>query len=281
MSRLTAISRALALPFLLCTSAPALCQQLPPVFEDDVQVAHRSPLVTIYLNAKRIVWMSDTTGTYVVHPEILLQREDGQVVVTYPKQLRLKSDNSHRAGILLDFGREIHGGLRISMGTRPDKNPVRLRLRFGESAMEAMATVGGEGNATNEHSLRDFVAEVPWLGSVEVGETGFRFVRIDLVDEDIDMPLYNVQAAFVHRDLDYLGSFESSDDRLNDIWMTGAYTVHLNMQDYLWDGIKRDRLVWVGDLHPEVLTVCSVFGQHDIVPRTLDFARDQHPLPDG
>lgn len=25
-------------------------------------------------------------------------------------------------------------------------------------------------------------------------------------------------------------------------WLTGAYTVHLNMQDYLWDGIKRDRL---------------------------------------
>ncbi len=145
--------------------------------------------------------------------------------------------------------------------------------------MEAMSDIGGEQNATNEHSLRDFIIEVPWLGSIEVGETGFRFVRIDLVDPEINMPLYAVQAAFIYRDLDYLGSFESNDERLNDIWLTGAYTVHLNMQDYLWDGIKRDRLVWVGDLHPEIMTVASVFGNNEVVPRSLDLARDQHPLP--
>ena len=32
------------------------------------------------------------------------------------------------------------------------------------------------------------------------------------------------------------------------------------MQEYLWDGVKRDRLVWLGDMHPEVMTVQSVFG---------------------
>ena len=56
----------------------------------------------------------------------------------------------------------------------------------------------------------------------------------------------------------------SNDERLNRIWQTGAYTVHLNMQDYLWDGIKRDRLVWIGDMGPETMTVLSVFGNQDI-----------------
>lgn len=51
------------------------------------------------------------------------------------------------------------------------------------------------------------------------------------------------------------------------------------MQDYLWDGIKRDRLVWVGDLHPEVMTVNSVFGYNEVVPKSLDLARDLTPLP--
>lgn len=51
------------------------------------------------------------------------------------------------------------------------------------------------------------------------------------------------------------------------------------MQNYLWDGIKRDRLVWVGDLHPEVTTVATVFGPHSIVPRSLDLARQTTPLP--
>ena len=51
------------------------------------------------------------------------------------------------------------------------------------------------------------------------------------------------------------------------------------MQDYLWDGIKRDRMVWIGDMHPEVMTISNVFGYHAIVPKSLDFVRDHTPLP--
>ena len=61
--------------------------------------------------------------------------------------------------------------------------------------------------------------------------------------------------------------------------MTGAYTVHLNMQDYLWDGIKRDRLVWVGDMHPETSTIATVFGSNEVVPKSLDLSRDITPIP--
>lgn len=267
---------------ILCTCVRAQRSQLPPVFTAaENENAHRSPMVKSYLTPTRIVWQSDESGEFLQNPELLLKKSNGQVAVNDPKQLRLISTEAHKPGILLDYGREINGGIKISMGIKPGKEPVKVRVRFGESAMEAMSDITGpnEQNATNEHSLRDFIIEVPWLGSIEVGETGFRFVRIDLVDPGINMPLYAVQAAFIYRDLPYLGSFESSDERLNKIWQTGAYTVHLNMQDYLWDGIKRDRLVWVGDLHPEIMTVASVFGNNEVVPRSLDLARDQHPLP--
>jgi alpha-L-rhamnosidase len=81
------------------------------------------------------------------------------------------------------------------------------------------------------------------------------------------------------RDLPRPGTFRCSDERLNRIWETGAYTVQLNMQEYLWDGIKRDRLVWIGDMGPEVSTICAVFGETEVVPRSLDFVRDV--TPDG
>ena len=166
------------------------------------------------------------------------------------------------------------------MGIRESKTPLKLRLRFGESVGEAMSDIGGTQNATNEHSLRDFIIEVPWLGSIEVGETGFRFLRIDVVEAGENAPIKSIDASFIYKDIPYLGSFKSNDERLNEIWATGAYTVHLNMQNYLWDGIKRDRLVWVGDLHPEVMTISNVFGANEIVPKSLDLARDQHPLPE-
>ena len=35
------------------------------------------------------------------------------------------------------------------------------------------------------------------------------------------------------------------------------------MQDYVWDGIKRDRLVWMGDLYPEVITAAAVLDAAD------------------
>lgn len=64
-----------------------------------------------------------------------------------------------------------------------------------------------------------------------------------------DTPAQAVHHIFIFRDIPYLGSFTCDDSLLNEIWKTAAWTVHLNMQNYLWDGIKRDRLAWQGDLH--------------------------------
>ncbi len=171
-------------------------------------------------------------------------------------------------------------GVRLVTGMWENKKPVRVRIRFGESVSEAMSDPGGESGATNDHAIRDETHLLPWLGTIEIGSTGFRFVRIDLTEPNAELLLREVTAAFVYRNVEYLGSFHSSDEMLNRIWMTGAYTVHLNMQTYLWDGIKRDRLVWVGDLHPEVMTIVSAFGRDEVVPRSLDLIRDATPLPE-
>ena len=254
--------------------------QLPPVFGEAYKdKAQNSEMIKTYLTPQRIVWQSDDSGESIQNAEALLKKGNGQVAVNEDKLFRLIGKADKKPAILLDYGKEIHGGIKISAGIREDKTPVRLRLRFGESVGEAMSNIGGKQNATNEHSLRDFIIEVPWLGSIEVGETGFRFLRVDVMDAGIELPIKSIDAAFIYRDIPYLGSFESNDERLNEIWLTGAYTVQLNMQNFLWDGIKRDRLVWVGDMHPEVMTINTVFGKHEIVNKSLDLARDQHPLP--
>jgi hypothetical protein len=254
--------------------------QLPPVFGEEFndKTSH-SDLVKTYITPQKIIWQSDDSGEFIKNAESLLIKGNGQVAVNDKNLCRFISSEENRPGILLDYGKEINGGVKISMGIRESKTPLKLRLRFGESVGEAMSDIGGEQNATNEHSLRDFIVEVPWLGTIEVGETGFRFLRVDVVEAGEDAPIKSIEASFVYKNIPYLGSFSSNDQRLNDIWATGAYTVHLNMQNYLWDGIKRDRLVWVGDMHPEVMTINTVFGADEIVPKSLDLARDQHPLP--
>lgn len=240
-----------------------------------VSVASAEEFVTRYITPKRVVWTSDSSS--VRDSRVLLRAFDGQVAVNAGECCTLSTAEGGRAAILLDFGKEYQGGIELCAAIRPDKRPLRVRVRYGESVAEAMSDEGS--SATNDHAVRDFIQPVPWLGSVRTGESGFRFVRIDLIEPQAELNLKAVRLVARYRDIPWLGSFESDVPRLNEIWSTGAYTVHLNMQNYLWDGIKRDRLVWVGDLHPEILCVNSVFGRQELVGRSLDFARDDTPLP--
>ncbi|HCC86011.1 MAG TPA: alpha-L-rhamnosidase [Porphyromonadaceae bacterium] len=237
-----------------------------------------------YVTPVKIIWLSDDEEKQVKNPDVLLTKFDGQLSTSGEGMCVLRSDDETQASVLLDFGKELYGGIEIAAAIRGEKKSVRVRIRLGESVSEAMSdcidnSVPGMGSATNDHSLRDYTLELPWLGTVEVGNSGFRFVRIDLLDKGVELPIRSVRAIFRYRDIPYLGSFKCDNERLNEIWETGAYTVHLNMQEYLWDGIKRDRLVWLGDIHPEIMTINTVFGDHEVVKKSLDFGRDTTPLP--
>ena len=234
------------------------------------------PLVRRFITPSRVLWQSQAG---VENADAMLEVRDGQSTLEVINPTILRSTGDQKPGILLDFGVQLNGGVQIVALRMPENRPVRVRVRFGESATEAMSELGGPQNATNDHAIRDQTTLIPWLGAAEIGNTGFRFVRIDLDEPDSVLYLKSVRAVFTYRDIEYKGSFRSSCERLNKIWDVGAYTVHLNMQEYLWDGIKRDRLVWVGDMHPETMAIFAAFGAHDIVPRSLDMVRDVTPLP--
>ena len=235
-----------------------------------------------YVTPAAIVALPTTESAGVSNADLLIKPVDGQLIVESKGMCELSTKEGKQASILLDFGKELCGGIKIAAGARSGKQPVQVRVRFGESVSEACSDTGGDtpmSSATNDHAMRDFTLQIPWLGTVEAGNSGFRFVRIDLVDKDVSLLLRSVQAVFRYRDVPWLGTFECDDKRLNDIFSTAAYTVHLNMQEFLWDGIKRDRLVWLGDMHPEVMTIMSVFGDNRVIHKSLDKGRDTTPLP--
>ncbi len=263
---------------LAATFAAGADPLLPLPVADAVARAKADPRVRQYLMPTRIVWKSDDPKAAIENPEMLLKPFVGQITLDGRAGCKL-SNKGAAPGILLDFGQELSGGVQIAVSDSAKGQPARLRVRFGESAMEAMSEVHDPKGATNDHAVRDQTCLVPWLGTHEIGNTGFRFVRIDLPDADSFVTIKCIRAVFIYRDLEYKGSFKCNDERLNRIWLTGAYTVQLNMQDYLWDGVKRDRLVWIGDMHPETMTIASVFGNVDIVPKSLDLIRNDTKLP--
>lgn len=243
--------------------------------EDTIRTMHQDVCKRVAILPKRIIW----TDGNVKNSEVLLEQREFQISLGAHDPCIIKSTKKKKASILLDYGQEIHGGIRLLVWNSSIAAGATVRVRFGESVGEAMAEIGGSQNATNDHARRDVKAEVGMMSMNPIGETGFRFARIDLEDTDAEIWLKSVPAIFVYKDVEYKGSFTCSDPLLNRIWDVGAYTVHLNMQEYVWDGIKRDRLVWIGDMHPETTTIQAVFGEDDAVERSLDFIREETPLP--
>ena len=252
---------------------------LPPAWGDVAQGVTQSSRTVAYLPPTRVLWHESVNGASIEGIDNLLKPGNGQAELVQGRMCRIKTGEKGRASFLLDFGRELQGGIQLVTGASSSRE-TKIRIRFGESASEAMNDITPENGSTNDHAIRDFYLTLPWLGAAETGNSGFRFARIDVEEPNTDLLLKEVRATFGFRNIPYRGAFRSDNQRLNDIWMTGAYTVHLNMQEYIWDGVKRDRLVWIGDLHPEVMTVSTVFGYNEVIPKSLDLIRDMTPVPE-
>ena len=269
----------LVVPFFLCSLNAQIARNLlPPVFGTDAaQKAQFDKRTRAYISPTRIMWQLNEE--LIIGAENLLLQGNGQAATAKTPQCIFTCKNGKRPSILIDFGRELQGGLQFVTSGRYSKSPVKIRVRLGESVSEAMSDVSQKGTSTNDHAMRDYSVELPWLGVCEIGNSGFRFVRIDILEDNVVLPIKEIRAILVYQDIPYLGSFHSNNSRLDSIWMTGAYTVHLNLQEYLVEAAKRDRLVWVGDLHPEVKAALAVFGDNPSIARSLDFVRNETPLP--
>ena len=199
----------------------------------------------------------------VENPMVVIDNHEYQSVIHYYQAMMTIRPGGK---IILDFGKAIHGGIRLTYCD----GPCRLRVKFGESVSEAIHTPDPDS------SCREAVLETSNFGMLEYGNTVFRFVQIENTGT---MPFVcqNIIAVVLECDHEVTGAFESSDKLLNDIWKTAVRTVHLCMQDYIYDGSKRDRIVWMGDLHPEVKGICCAFSDTAIIRDTLGFIIRQTP----
>ena len=151
---------------------------------------------------------------------------------------------------LFDFGREMYGYIVIQSSEPPT-------LYFGESETEARDTV----NTVLEQTRKLVsVGEDLWRSTVPLA---FRYAYLP------ELELSDVHCEAVIRPATYLGAFASSDPLLNEIWMKSAYTLRLNMHDFLLDGMKRDRLPWTGDMAMSMLVNSFTFADRELARRSL------------
>lgn len=155
--------------------------------------------------------------------------------------------------LTLDFGREVAG--RIHLRSASNK-PILVRISYGESEDEAL----------NQPFLGRRTVYVPPGGNAYGPKSGFRYAHIRFLS---DARLAAIDVDGIAYPVEYKGAFDSPDALLNRIWETGAYTAHLCMQDDIWDGVKRDRARWAGDLDVSGRVIDDVFADRALMEDTF------------
>ncbi len=145
----------------LMLAAMAGYTQIPPVFGPEYkEITKQDEMTRTYISPVRVMWTSDATGKLVKNTAVLLKLGNSQSDMSRLTQFcSIKSAATDTSSILLDYGKELHGGLQLVMGGSFRREPSLVRIRFGESVGEANSQTNyaewPKGFSTDDHAKRD------------------------------------------------------------------------------------------------------------------------------
>ncbi|KAG2167106.1 hypothetical protein JADG_006845 [Aureobasidium aubasidani] len=248
-----------------------------------------------------------------VAPSSILSLANASVISAWPGSAHIAGNGS---ALVFDFGKEVGGLATISYTTQGSgalglafseaKNYIGL---WSDSSNGKFAPGGGDGaiydNLTTAGNHTYTMDKAHLRG-------GFRYLTLFLITNEtsstIDINTISLEIGFqpTWSNLQaYQGYFHSSDDDLNKIWYSGAYTLQTNavpVDTGRWvptlavgwanngslsngttvivDGAKRDRAVWPGDMGVAVPATFVSIGDLDSVANALQTMYD-HQNHDG
>lgn len=163
-----------------------------------------------------------------------------------------------------------------------------------------------EYGPTKDSMFSKKIIKMPRINTLWVADDfiACRYMKISIISDSVMpvkayMKVKRIGAIFSAYPCVNVGSFNSNDEILNKIWEVGAYTVQLCMQknsnssaqvrdlipEYLkkfikewkneysqyviFDGPRRDRETWIGDIRTEALTIHTCFGAHEVIESSL------------
>ena len=160
------------------------------------------------------------------------------------------------AAVVLDFGKEV-GGTPFIVVSSSTVSSATVRISTSE-ALSFLTT--SSGAFTNDNGSQINLTVGPARRYVGGLRGGFRFAAIELrTAGTVRLSAAGVTFKAFRAGPDrYQGWFLSSDDQLNRMWYSGAYTAQMDMvpvgvascftRPVIFDGAKRDRAIWSGDL---------------------------------
>lgn len=197
--------------------------------------------------------------------------------------------------VILDFGRKTTGYLFLDVETATAG--AMLHIQYGP---------------INELLPQSKVVDLSRVKGnwVDTSYIACRYMKITLSidetiesDNEITVKIKQIGLVFSAFPCVWSGSFESDDTKLNNIWEMGAYTVQLCMQKnmdssknnpylpvnnlefianwksrysqyVIFDGPRRDRETWIGDIRTEALAIYGAFNAGQVVKSSIEIFMD-------
>lgn len=167
------------------------------------------------------------------------------------EEIRPTGEEAVEGGALYDFGRETFATLSLSE-LRPDGT---YTVYYGESRGEAM-----EGKGFRHCTVWE---EISGVESALLVPRGFRFVRV------VGPTPVTIRAHAQLLDVTHRGTFVCDRPAVERIYQMAAYTFHLCSREFYFDGIKRDRWVWGGDVRESLMIGDYLFADRGLGRRSL------------
>ncbi|WP_353808727.1 alpha-L-rhamnosidase C-terminal domain-containing protein [Agromyces sp. SYSU T00194] len=150
----------------------------------------------------------------------------------------------------------------------------RPRIGAGETREEALATAG---SGTESETRIEVVEAAPGTWTT-AHEAAIRYLHVEADGGSVDA----VRVEGRRRRAVRRGAFACSDDVLTRIWGTAARTLETCMQGLMVDGIKRDRMPWIGDHALGILANAFAAGDAGIARDSLvALGRPRHGFVNG
>lgn len=187
-------------------------------------------------------------------------------------QHQLKRDDH----VIIDFGSHYVGHFKINIRHvgSPQDAPLALKLKFAETPAEFSYNSADYDGWLSKSWIQEETIHIDHL-PVELHlprRYAFRYVELKVIDTS---PKWN--AVFSDPELTAVSSadwhhyqpIKLADQELQSIYDVSVKTLHDCMQEVFEDGPKRDRRLWLGDLHLQALANYATFNNTDLVKRCL------------
>ncbi len=174
--------------------------------------------------------------------------------------------------MILDFGRHIVGTIRLELAAegQPQDSPLRLRVTFGEMPCELLDYEYTGRLSSTWLGAEDVVIDCVERPYVHPRREAFRYVKIEMLGVHMHWELcVKKVTAIAQTAAGRPRPVRFRDPLLAKIDRIGCATLRDCMQTVYEDGPKRDRRLWLGDVHLEALANYETFGDRDLIRRCL------------